>query len=457
MIGLAIPSSQSFGSGQVVLIMLFGDKSDVTKSMSKRVLILQGPPSTFAKTLVRSFAARGIFALKVNFSVGDWLYFGSKGATNYKGSLNAWPKYLEQLIEDQQITDILYYADRLPYHRAAQTVAKKMGVQAISYEFGYLRPDWIIVERGGQSSYSYFPSDISLIKKLAKTLPEPDVTLKYPYKFHVEATHEVIFNLSNFFLWPFFPRYQSDKYYNQLREFLGYIPRLIKAKRRGPAAQKAIENLISAGTKYFLVPLQMQNDYQIRSNSPYDRLHEFIEDVMASFAEHAPQNTQLVIKKHPLDNGLEKWARVIQSLASKHQITDRVQFLDGGDLNRLNKAALGTIVVNSTVGLSALQLGCPVKALGVAVYDMDGVTFQGSLDAFWKNPMLVNKNNIDSLTKLLAHSIHEKGNFYTDKGRKAAAEGIVSRILEDRVNAGGYELAQSRLKRAKALGIAIDS
>ena len=151
--------------------------------MSKRVLILQGPPSIFAKTLFRSFKAQGIFALKVNFSIGDWLYFGSKDAVNYKGNLQDWPEQLEQLIKEHGVTHILYYADRLPYHRIAQSVAKKLGVEAISYEFGYLRPDWIIVERGGQSTYSYFPKDIGLIGKLANDLELPDTQLRYPHKF----------------------------------------------------------------------------------------------------------------------------------------------------------------------------------------------------------------------------------------------------------------------------------
>ncbi|MEM7242053.1 MAG: capsular biosynthesis protein [Pseudomonadota bacterium] len=437
--------------------MLVSRKSGLTKKMSNRVLILQGPPSVFAKTLFRDFAARDVFVLKVNFSFGDWLYFGSKGAVNYKGSLQDWPAYLEDLITTHQITDIIYYADRLPYHRAAQAVAKRLNLRAISYEFGYLRPDWIVVEQGGQSAYSYFPNDMKVIRNLSKNLSYPDLTPQFPYKFSVEATHEVIFNLSNFFLRIFYPRYQSDKYYNQLVEFLNYIPRLIKRRWRTKAAEKLAHNLVSSKARYFLVPLQMQNDYQIRSNSPYAHLHDFIEEVMISFAAHAKSDDALVFKKHPLDNGLENWAKVLRKLAKKHDLSDRYHFMDGGDLDALTKAALGTVVVNSTVGLTALHLGCPVKVMGVAVYDIEGVTFQGKLDAFWHDPKPADMINIDALIKLLAHSIHEKGNFYTDQGREAAARGIVNRVLEGRVNDGGYPLIQTRLKNAKALGIAIDS
>ena len=44
----------------------------------------------------------------------------------------------------------------------------------------------------------------------------------------------------------------------------------------------------------------------------------------------------------------------------------------------------GAVVINSTVGLSALSHDAPVKVCGVALYDMQGLTFQGPLDDFWR-------------------------------------------------------------------------
>jgi capsular polysaccharide export protein len=40
-------------------------------------------------------------------------------------------------------------------------------------------------------------------------------------------------------------------------------------------------------------------------------------------------------------------------------------------------------VVNSTVGLSALFHGRPLKVCGDAIYDIPGLTFRGSLKEFW--------------------------------------------------------------------------
>jgi capsular polysaccharide export protein len=40
--------------------------------------------------------------------------------------------------------------------------------------------------------------------------------------------------------------------------------------------------------------------------------------------------------------------------------------------------AAGVVTVNSTAGLQALREGKPVVALGRALYDMPGLTFQGA-------------------------------------------------------------------------------
>ena len=45
--------------------------------------------------------------------------------------------------------------------------------------------------------------------------------------------------------------------------------------------------------------------------------------------------------------------------------------------------ARGVVVINSTVGLSALHHQTPTITLGKAIYDMPGLTFQGDLRHFW--------------------------------------------------------------------------
>jgi len=60
-----------------------------------------------------------------------------------------------------------------------------------------------------------------------------------------------------------------------------------------------------------------------------------------------------------------------------------VVYIHDQHLPSLLKATRGVVVVNSTVGLSALGHGAPVKVCGTALYDIPGLTFQGRLRQFW--------------------------------------------------------------------------
>jgi capsular polysaccharide export protein len=54
-----------------------------------------------------------------------------------------------------------------------------------------------------------------------------------------------------------------------------------------------------------------------------------------------------------------------------------------GDTPDLAEHSLGTIVINSTVGLQALERGVPLIVLGESLYRRRDITFSGELDDFW--------------------------------------------------------------------------
>lgn len=423
---------------------------------SRRVILfLQGPPSTFWRELASTFERRGHRTVKINVCFGDAYFWRRRGAYSYRGLFRHWPAYLERIISQEGVTDIVYYADRQPYHVEAQAIAGRLGLKCYAVEFGYLRPHWLTLERGGMGTYSHFPSDPDHIRRAAKGLPEvasgsPD----YPHGFVEEAYGEVAFHLFSEFLRPLYPFYRSDRYYHAFHDYLSWLVELTRGRRHSRQAKATLDRLAAASTPYFLVALQLQSDYQIRANSPYIHIRDMLDEVISSFAGHARPTDHLVIKQHPLDNGWENWEKVVRRLARRYGVCDRVHLIVGGRLPELISAARGVVVINSTVGLHALQAGCPTKILGIAVFDIAGLTDQQPLDRFWQDPAPVDMALLADFRRLLAKTVQLRGSFYNRAGRAVAANEIVSRIERGEVNEpGGYVEVPPRLISARRLGV----
>jgi capsular polysaccharide export protein len=90
-----------------------------------------------------------------------------------------------------------------------------------------------------------------------------------------------------------------------------------------------------------------------------------------------------VIKHHPLDRGYRDYTKLIRQIRNEHALEGRLLYVHDLHLPSLLKNTIGVVVINSTAGLSALFHGAPVKVCGRAIYDICGLTFQGSLKRFW--------------------------------------------------------------------------
>lgn len=391
------------------------------------VLMLRGHPSRFWCELGDGLAAAGITVHKVHLCLADSLFWPRRGARSYRGSLSDWPDWLERFILAKGVTDILYYADRFPYHVAARRVAEKLGITARVVEFGYLRPDWLTFEEGGMSAHSTFDRRPEAVRALGADAPDPDLVTRYPHGFLSEAVNEVTFGLATVLGRPCYPRFRSDLRFWPILDYLSWIPKLLVSARDERRARAIQGRLIARAQPYYLLPLQIEADYQIRDNSPYAALDDFVNAVMACFADHAAPQTRLVIKLHPLDSGLENRAARCRRLARRWGLSDRVDILRGGDLATLLKAARGVVLINSTVGLHALRLHVPVMACGSAIYDIPGLTHQGTMPAFFTAPEPVSPDLLRLFLRALS-TLQIKGSFFNPAGRRAAIASIVERL-----------------------------
>jgi capsular polysaccharide export protein len=89
------------------------------------------------------------------------------------------------------------------------------------------------------------------------------------------------------------------------------------------------------------------------------------------------------------------------------------------------------------VGLRAIVLGCPTKALGRAVWDVEGLTHQGPLDHFWTEGAPPEPGLRADFLAALQATTQLRGVFYAPEGRAIAVAGTVRRLHEGRVGVPG--------------------
>jgi len=221
-----------------------------------------------------------------------------------------------------------------------------------------------------------------------------------------------------------FPEYEHHRTLRVFSEGLRWIRSGIR-KTWYKVSERAIsQRLIRGEEKYFLVPLQVHNDTQVTQHSDYGGVEEFIERVIISFASAAP-DVSLVFKHHPYDRGYKTYRTQIQRLAERHNVTGRVHYVHDTDLPSLLQNARGSVLINSTVGISSLYHQTPVVAMGNAIYDFPGLTHQGSLESFWQNPGEVNKELFLKFRQYLIKNTQINGSVYTDIQGSAGACGMI--------------------------------
>lgn len=379
--------------------------------MPANTLLLQGPVGPFFRRLAAEFSSHGHSVWRINFNAGDRHFHSGPGVRDYKGTIDGWGGYLGQTIDELSIERIYVFGDCRIYHEIAREVAKRKGVRFFVFEEGYVRPDYITLEENGVNGHS----EISLPQGDSIVSLRTDAPPRYVFSkaFPLGAWYSVRYYMAASWGAHEFPFYRHHRPLNVLGEggkWLLSAWRKLKNLRKSRRFETYVATELSQ--RYFLIPLQVHVDMQVVRHSRYSSVEAFITGVVDSFAQGADQNTALVFKHHPFDRGYRDYTSLITRLARKHGIESRVQYIFDSHLPTLLKHALGTVTINSTVGLSSLHHGIPVKVMGEAVYDHPGLTFSDPLDEFWKNPGKVNRELYQSFRTHLLDSNQLNGNFY---------------------------------------------
>ncbi|WP_341675855.1 capsular biosynthesis protein [Niveibacterium sp. SC-1] len=424
---------------------------------SKRVfLFLQGPCSPFLGRLADRLVAEGHEVRKVNFNAGDVVYWAPRPAANFRDPLEALPDFLDTLYAKQGVTDLVVFGDCRAVHRPAIALARSRGVRTHVFEEGYFRPFWVTLEREGVNAHSLLPRDPDWYREVGQHLPNTRRGEPFVLPFRVRAMHDVAYHAAGALNPVLFPHYRNHQPVNAALQYAGYMRRLPTLRFHERRDNRVTDTLLRERVPYYLLPLQMNGDAQILDHSVFCDMDHVMEEVMASFARHAPGDARLVIKNHPLDYGLDPHARQIARLSRQFGLDGRVHYMETGDLRALAENARGTVTVNSTVGSVAMGHGCPTICLAEAIYDLPGLTFQGSLDAFWREGEAPDAGLFRVFRNTLIHLTQVNGGFFSSGGIELALKNALPRLLASRspfeeiAHASRIELAGKDRRRAVA-------
>jgi capsular polysaccharide export protein len=392
-------------------------------------LFLQGPLSPFFQEVAEGLAALGHAVHRINLCLGDRLFWRLPGAAEFHGRPDSWPGFLDRFLLLHGITDLVLLGEQRPLHRAAIAVAKRRDVAVTVTDFGYLRPDWIVLERDGMGAESRFPRDPDAIRRLAASCPEPDLTPRYADDFPRQAAWDFAFHMANLAPWPF-RHHRRWLRHHPIPNHLGTGWKLWRRPAHTRAAAASLEAARAAGGPVFLFAMQMETDYSIRAYSDFPDMDSALARAIGSFARHAPEDAVLLAKVHPLDPGLKAWGRRIRRMARAAGVAGRVRFLDGAlPMDPAILASRGVVTVNSTVGVRSIMLGRPTCALGRAIYDVPGLAWPGAaLDRFWREAPPPDPGLAEAFVRAVAGWLQVRGVYYGQPGLEVAVRATVERL-----------------------------
>jgi len=400
------------------------------KYRGRKFLFLQGLATPFLDMLGRHLRSKGAETLRVNFCPGDRLYWRGP-AVSFRGTREQLPSFYKELFAEGQFTDLILFGDTRAVHVSALSVAASRGCRVHVFEEGYLRPFWITLERNGVNAGSSLPRDPAWYRQARRMLGSPAGITEERTNPSVRAAQDMAFHLANVAAPLLYPRYRTHRPRHPAAEYAGWAIRLPRIRWRQRAEEQALRDILAGPRQVFFFPLQLTGDSQITKHSPFSGIGEAMERVIRSFALNAPPDAHLVMKNHPLDTGLDRHGDSARRMARRFGAQDRVHFFETGHLPTIADRAQGTVVINSTVGLTALAHGCPVKTLANPIYNLPGLTFQGHLDEFWRQATPPDRELYRAYRDVLLATTQVNGNFFTRTGIKLAVRGCDHMLAEE--------------------------
>ena len=394
----------------------------------RRFLFVSAPFGPFARELAVELRRRGADVTRVILNAGDALDWGVRDARPYFGASADWADWLEHSVHDGDISDIVVYGDCSPHAAMALERAQALGVRAHVLEQGYFRPDWITLERGGVNANSPLPRDPAWFRERARTAPAQAIQV-VGRTTPSAVVRIVAYHTALYLGAPLFRRYRAPYSEPAIKQGLGHAVRFARSHLSRERDRRSYDDMLDSGGRTFLLALQRPGDSQLWRHSDFRSVPELVDHVVASFAAGAPEDARLIVRPHPLDPGLVPHARIVADAARRCGVGRRVRLVEYGKLHDLLPHVAGVVCVNSTAGLAAIEFGRPTITLGRAIYDMPGMTHQGELDGFWREPAAPDPSLYTAFRRAVMAHTQVNGAYATARGRRLAVRETAERLL----------------------------
>lgn len=403
-----------------------------TGTTDRVFLFLQGPHGPFFSALGRMLRATGAQVWRVGFNAGDQAFWFDRASyIPFRDAPADWPGVLKDLIVEKQVTDLVLYGDTRPVHARAVQIAKSHGLTVHVFEEGYLRPWWVTYERGGSNGNSRLMTlDVD---QMQDAMARADIQTPLPPSHWGDMRQHIFYGaLYHWFVLFLNGRYRNFRPHRDLpvsSEFRLYFKRLALMPVHRIMRRWATARVHWGGFPYHLALLQLGHDSSVQSHSEFDCMSDFLEQVIAGFANGAPAHHHLVIKEHPLENHREPLRRLARETSRQYGIQKRVHYVPGGKLAKLLGDARSAVTINSTAGQQALWRGIPLRISGRSVYDKPEFVSRQSLKDFFADPALPDEKAYHIYRRFLLETSQVSGGFYSRRGRRQLLRHAVDMML----------------------------
>ena len=376
----------------------------------RKVLIVQGDWEAGMSHLALDLKDAGHEVGKVFFCAPDLIYkFRGVRTHLFRKPLEEFDLWLRELLRVENYDTFFLYNHYRPYNQVAWKLAEEMDLGCHVFELGLIRPNCVTV----------FSRKALPLPTLAKAWDKllgggpPPKPVETPAELCQVSTAAKLFAFCTNFLLsritsPLFPNFVDQREMKLWSHFKHGVIHLWRFIERGRDSEfDALFAGEMSGT-YYAVPLQVHSDTQITMCSDFKSIEQFIKKVVNSFEKHAPADTKLVFKVHPMDRGYKDYTDLIAGL--DHRLGGgRILYVDRVHLPTLLANSRGVITINSSVGISGLVHYVPVITLGKAVYNLMELTFSNGLDAFWTQATGPSKQAVRCFIHLLLESNQGRG------------------------------------------------